>query len=89
MNPNTRNHVISLAVFLASQGARMRASDLVQNLNLNKLPTGYGTPYDPNGRGVFRMLTTLYAWLAKQGRQSEADAVATVFTKQDGTYAWQ
>src|SRR4051794_29882810 len=70
-------------------GMRMHAFDLVQNLTFNKMTTGYGTPYVPNGRGIFRMLTALYAWLVKQGRQFEADAVATAFTKQDGTHAWE
>jgi hypothetical protein len=85
---NTQQYVAELAVFLHSREMRMSARELAEHLNLNNLPTGYGTPYVPEGRGIYRLLSTLYSALAAQNRMPEAEAVAEAFTKEDGSYAY-
>jgi hypothetical protein len=89
MNPQTKAYVIRLACFLSEQGTKMSAKELVEHLNRNELATGYGTPYDPEGRGIFKVLTPSFNTLTAEGRHDEATAVADSFTKEDGTYAYE
>ena len=84
----TQEYVTALASFLSERDSRMSARELAEHLNRNNLQTGYGTRYDPGARGIYRMLHSLYEALATQNRIDEAQAVADVFTKEDGSYAY-
>ncbi len=52
------------------------------------LNTIAGSPQNKGGRGTARKVTGAYQYAARNGRQSDADAVAAAFCKKDGTKAY-
>jgi hypothetical protein len=82
-------YIWQLASFLASHDMRMSAEELADHLNRNEFMTSYGTEYT-GGRGTYKLIKETWDWL-KNSLQlpDEANKVAEVFVKQDGTHAWE
>jgi len=84
----SKEYVAVIGNFLAEHGTKMSAEELAAHLNRNDFRTGYNTPY-AGGRGVYKLIHATYDWLVAQGKQKDADAVASAFTKTDGSYAYE
>ena len=86
MNPATRLMIKNIADLPTPP---ISVPQLAQILGLLGLGTGYGTPYDPNGRGLYRAIHCSYDHYVAIGDQQGADRIAEKFIKADGTYAYQ
>jgi hypothetical protein len=84
---NKRQYVTTLALSLYHSGQVMSGRDLASNLNSNGFQTNYGTPY-VGARGIYTLIRSIYHWLVSLGNQNDADVIAEVFVKPDGTYAY-
>jgi len=82
-----KEYIKRLATFLCENGTTMAANELAEHLNRNKFKTSYGTEYE-GGRGTYTLIHATYDWLVTNGKQIEADSVASAFTKPDGSYAF-
>jgi hypothetical protein len=85
----THDHTTAIAINLTNNSARMPANALRADLIANDLRTVKGEPFKPHGRGIYSHIRSVYHEHEKHGRTAEADAVATAFTKPDGSYAYE
>lgn len=82
-----KTYLWKLAIFLQSNEMIMSGEELAEHLNRNKFLTSYGTEYE-GGRGTYKLISETYHWLKDLGLQNEADKIAKVFVKPDGTFAY-
>ncbi len=88
MSMTQKKHFIwQIASLLYAINDTMTAQDLAIALNRNGILTSYGTQY-AGGRGTYKLVSATWQWLYGQGLTSEAEKIAEVFTKPDGTLAW-
>ena len=80
-------YIWKLAIFLASNGMIMSGEELAEHFNRNNFLTSYGTEYK-GGRGTYKLISETYHWLKDLGLQKEADKIAKVFVKPDGSFAY-
>ena len=80
-------YIWKLAIFLESNGMIMSGEELAEHFNRNNFLTSYGTEYK-GGRGTYKLISETYHWLKDLGLQKEADKIANVFVKPDGTFAY-
>jgi len=83
-----KNYIWQLAAFLDNYGMKMSGEELADHLNRNKFLTSYGTEYQ-GGRGTYKLIQETYNWVQNELHLTdEADKIAKVFVKADGTYAY-
>jgi hypothetical protein len=80
-------YIWKLAIFLESNGMIMSGEELAEHFNRNNFLTSYGTEYK-GGRGTYKLISETYHWLKDLGLQKEADKIAKVFVKPDGSFAY-
>ena len=80
-------YIWKLAIFLESNGMIMSGEELAEHFNRNNFLTSYGTEYK-GGRGTYKIISETYHWLKDLGLQKEADKIAKVFVKPDGSFAY-
>ena len=80
-------YIWKLAIFLESNGMIMSGEELAEHFNRNNFITSYGTEYK-GGRGTYKLISETYHWLKDLGLQKEADKIAKVFVKPDGSFAY-
>lgn len=80
-------YIWKLAIFLESNGMIMSGEELAEHFNRNSFLTSYGTEYK-GGRGTYKLISETYHWLKDLGLQKEADKIAKVFVKPDGSFAY-
>jgi hypothetical protein len=82
-----KDYILKLAVFLENNGMKMSGEELAKHFNRNNLRTSYGTEYK-GGRGTYKLIRETYHWLKRKGLLNEADKIAKVFVKPDGSFAY-
>ena len=85
---NKKAYIWKLAVFLDSNNMKMSGKELAEHLNRNNFLTVYGAEY-VGGKGTYKLISETYHWLDRLDLKDEADKVARVYVKQDGTYAYE
>ena len=83
------NHIKRLANELASRDEKMTFAELANNLNTNGFTNNYGNPYQKGGRGIAKLVDSIYQRLNKQGLTNERDNIAEVFTDANGNYSYE
>ncbi|MFT6925316.1 MAG: hypothetical protein ACJAZP_000896 [Psychromonas sp.] len=82
-------YIWKLAEFLQAQKMVMSGEELAEHLNRNNFLTSYGTEYQ-GGRGTYKLIKQTWKWLENDLKlNSEAQAVALAFVKQNGDYAYE
>lgn len=91
LDPKYRKYcfIFDLAKRLVDSKLSMSCSQLVCVLNANNYRTSYGTEYDPNGRGIYRVIRSVYYFAMHELERKDYDVVANAFTKPNGEYAWK
>jgi hypothetical protein len=88
MNEMLFNYVRNRANSARANGHTLRVPELASELNQNGFRTRYGSEYR-GGRGPLTVVRLVWGGLQDQELEQEAENVALVFVKADGTYAWQ
>ena len=82
-------YIWKLAAFLHAQKMEMSGEELAEHLNRNNFLTSYGTEYQ-GSRGTYKLIKQTWKWLENELKlNSEAQAVALAFVKQNGDYAYE
>lgn len=81
------DYIKNLAANLKRRGRSMTFDQLAADLNANGIQTTYDTPYT-GGRGVAKLVRSVYYRLDGQGLDVDAENVAERFTNANGEYAW-
>ena len=82
-------YIWQLADFLCKKGMKMSGGELACHLNRNGFYTNSGTEYI-GGRGTYTLIKKIWEWLYSDlGMPEEADKIATVFVKANGSYAYK
>ena len=82
-------YIWKLADFLHQHSMKMSGEELAVHLNRNDFLTGYGTEY-AGGRGTYTLIKAVWTWLNNElDLSDEANKVAEVYVKPDGSYAYE
>ncbi len=81
--------ILNLARELVKNKTTMKCKELVCVLNTLGYKTSYGTKYDPNGRGIYKVIISTYYYAKDDVECKDYDVVANAFTKPNGEYAWK
>lgn len=80
----------NLANELVKNKTTMSAKELACVLNAMGYTSTYGDSYDPNGRGIYKVIISAYYRARGDGDTChDYDAIAKAFTKPNGEYAWK
>ena len=85
---DNKDIIRKLANFFAENSLTMNVEQLVSILNWNELKTTYDSEY-VGKRGIYRLIHITHDWLTDQGLNDEAENIATVYRKPDGSYAYE
>ena len=83
-----REFILNIAKGLISDKKTMYAQDLVNLLNNNSFKTDAGNEYK-GGRGIYKLLDSIYYRLEKAGEDDDAEKIAKAFTDASGGYAYK
>lgn len=83
-----KEYIRQLANFLANTETTMSAENLAIHLNWNGFETNDGQDYKGK-RGTYTLIRTTHQWLKDQQLDDDAENVAWVFRKSDGTFAFE
>jgi hypothetical protein len=62
--------------------------ELVAFLNRNGFTTSYGTEYQKDGRGIYKLLGETYNWLSDLGLDNEKENFPRAFVDKSGNFPW-
>ncbi|MGC4058200.1 MAG: hypothetical protein QM743_08795 [Chitinophagaceae bacterium] len=82
------DYIKKLADRLVKQGKKMTFDQLAADLNAKGFRTTYGSAYN-GGRGVAKLVDSVYHRLENSGSDTDADNVALAFTNSYGNFAYK
>ena len=87
-NIDKKEYIADLAMFLTKKNMKMSGYELSLHLNRNGIETDYGTSY-AGGRGIYTLINSCYKNFDNEKDIEKAKAIANVFVKENGDYAYE
>src|SRR5574344_115245 len=81
-------YIGKLAIFLSSMKMFMSGMELANHLNRNGFKTSYNSEY-VGTRGTYTLIRNCYHYFEEGNNKNIADAIATAFVKENGSYAYE
>lgn len=89
MNKDKLKFIGDLAKAFSQNGWKSTgARDLARHLNENNVRTNAGKPYQPNSRGIFKLISSAWDHFSRTGDKQTADSIASAFNAKNGKPAW-
>lgn len=85
---DSKSAVCAIAKALSSIGATMSASHLAELLNAYGIRTRRGTCYIPGTRGIYKVISSVYAKAVAEKNDALARMLADAFLDSHGRYAY-
>jgi hypothetical protein len=83
-----KNHILKVAMLLNKKGKTWTFAQLARSLNMSGFRTNRGTLYVVGGRGIAKLVSTVWHEFDNMGLVAESDEIVNAFTNQWGNFAY-
>ena len=87
MTPEKENLILEIAKSLIKNGKTLSFDELAKLLNSTGHKSSYDSSYN-GGRGVAKLVSSVYKGAQSKGMKTEASNIAKAFTGKNGKFPW-